>query len=128
MGASLARVVAGATWGRLPLSARMVAVHMAVTALDHDKPPRYFGGRDALVLALNGYLADDPVERDQQYKRLQRALKQLRAAGLIEPLNNPRAGQRAEYALHVLGGHSATPSGGQRTTPCRAIRGSPSDR
>lgn len=102
MGASLAKVVLSAAWGHLPPGPRVLFAHMAVTARDDDRPPVYFAGRDALVLALFGFLDERPAERDQQYRRVRRALDQLKRAGAIAAANSAHTRRRAEYRLHVL--------------------------
>ena len=128
MGVSLAKVVLSATWAHLSPPARVLLAHMAIVALDHAKDPVYFGGRDALVLALDGKIEDEPTARDLQYRRLKRHLEHLKAAGAITTRSHAHRRQRAEYLLQVVGNdvHHAPLEGlegGQRTTPIRADKG-----
>jgi len=108
MGATLAKVVHSATWAHLPPTSRLLFGFMALTALDQDKHPRYFGGRDALVLSMDGHLSEKPDEREGQYRRVRRALEKVKQAGGITPLNTAHTSARAEYELHVLPGEAVT--------------------
>jgi transposase-like protein len=98
MGASLVKL-AGPMFPKLPYAARLLLTCMAVTAKDTDTPPRYFGGRDALVYWLYGYLDDEPDRRENQYRHVRRMLERLKKAGAIRPLNTAHTGAPAEFEL-----------------------------
>jgi hypothetical protein len=107
VGASLANVVLSATWAHLSPTARLVFARMAMTALDQEGPGgrpacRYFGGRDALVLLLDGELAEDPLERHRQYRRVWAAVREISDAGGIKLLSSAHRGHQAEYEILVL--------------------------
>jgi hypothetical protein len=76
-------------------------VRMALSALDDEEVPLYFGGREALVKAVyRGRLESDPRRRQTQYRYVRRLVRGLRGAKLIEPLDkaDPRArAVRAQY-------------------------------
>ena len=63
MGATLAKAAYGPQWVHLPWKAHALLVFMALTALDNDKPPRYYGGRDALVCCFYPQVELDPKRR-----------------------------------------------------------------
>lgn len=140
MGANLAKVVLSPLWAgdRLTPPARVLFAHMAVTAMDKDKPPTYFGGRQAMVLALFGELPDEQRERENRYRYVRRLVEQIRAEGGLVLLNADtiRNGtERAVYEVRVMGrpegltdppggglhrpspGGSHKPSGGGSTRP-----------
>lgn len=86
--------------------------YMALTARDADSPPRFWGGRESLVLALGRRLppvvpTDHPdhyantLEREAAFTAVKRALKALRLAGAITLLNTPGPGERANYRLNL---------------------------
>lgn len=84
--------------------------HMALTALDTDVRPTYFGSREQSTLAL-GRTIPDPVppddphfavidaERKAAFKRVLEAQKGLIDAGAIRRIRHGQAGQRAEFEL-----------------------------
>jgi hypothetical protein len=105
MGATLVKQVLGPEWSHLPGKARCLLAFMAITALDDDKPPRYFGGRNALVSHLYGVVDLDPRRRRNQYREVNTQLQVLKQAGAIELINKGiHTGERAEYELRVDGG------------------------
>lgn len=87
-------------------------VFMANTALDGDKPPRYFGGWEALAGALGFDVETNPVSAERNTKK---ALSALTKAGAIVSSGAARAGVRAEYALQLLPGVRYRPSGSGRS-------------
>ena len=126
MGASLAKVALSPTWAHLPPKAQILFAYMAITAKDDDKPPRYFGGRDALVLALYGRLSDDPKELLGQRQYVRQLIKQVRDAGGLVLMNEGqiRAGHgRAEYEIRVFGKGKVRES---QALPSERVPGSPS--
>jgi hypothetical protein len=103
VGASLAKVVLGPTWAdRLPAPSRVLFAHMAITAKDHDDPPLYFGGRNALVLAVYGALAADPTELHAQYRYVRKLLQPIKAQGGIH-VQDQSYGDRTRYEIRVMG-------------------------
>ena len=110
VGVSLANVVLSVTWAHLSDAAQLVFARMAMTALDGPSPDgrpaaRYFGGRDALVLATDKRgLSDDPEIRELQYKKVQRAIQEITAAGGLKLLKLGNRGCNSEYEIYVLPG------------------------
>jgi hypothetical protein len=101
MGSTLARIVLGPQWAHLhPRAARLFAF-MALTAKDQDKPPRYYGGHDALVECLYGKKSSDPRHKQWQSREVYRVLDVLKTAGCIQSLKDGHRGTRAEYILLV---------------------------
>jgi hypothetical protein len=86
-------------WTDLPAIARILLIHMALTALDAHQRPKYFGGRDALVEVLYGFTFSDPESRAAQYRIVRKHLAALENAGAIVRLNRPHTRERAEYEL-----------------------------
>jgi hypothetical protein len=136
VGASLAKVVLGPTWAHLSESARLLFAVMAVTAKDDDKPPRYFGGRDALVLAFYGRIADDPLELRSQRQYVRQLIKKIRNAGGLVLANEGqiRSGQgRAVYEIRVftranVGEPATLPPGRADNSPTGRALNSPTGR
>jgi hypothetical protein len=107
VGPQLANVVLSATWAHLSPMARLVFARMAMTALDQEGPGgrparRYFGGRDALVLLLDGELAEDLRDRHRQYRRVLEAVREISDGGGIKLLRSAHRGHNAEYEILVL--------------------------
>jgi hypothetical protein len=95
-------------WTDLSDRAFRVLVRMALTALDNDgadgRPAgRYFGGRELLMMSLRApYVAPDtdPKAHHSLVVQLDRAVKELKKAGAIEPLvEHPRIGRQQVYQL-----------------------------
>lgn len=95
---------------RLTPPQRVVLERMALTALDRGSATRpsslYFGGYGPLAIALGReWPADDDgsssaqLARDAAAQAVRRALRGLRALGLIEFNNVARHGVRQEYRL-----------------------------
>lgn len=95
---------------RLTPPQRIVLERMALTALDRGSPTRppslYFAGYGPLAIALGrDWPADDDgspsaqIARDAASQAVRRALRRLRALGLIELNNVARHGARQEYRL-----------------------------
>lgn len=95
MGAGLVQA-AYSSWGHIADRPFRLLVHMSVVALDNDKRPKYFGGRDALVAALGL-----PADKSTSNQMVSHAIRALVDAGAISRANVGRVGQRAEYWLHV---------------------------
>lgn len=93
-------------------NAHKVLVHMASTALDkpnsNGQPPNlYYRGWQSLALVL-GYdvpSGEDEASRKRrrdQSSHVARAVRELKAKGLVEPLyDHPRTGLRQTYRLHL---------------------------
>lgn len=108
MGAS--NVIAAYTYWRGRLSHRDLhaLVFMAVTALDSDRPPVYYGGWEAVARALGLDLEGNPASAKRTTVK---ALTALTEAGAITSSGTARAGIRAEYALNLAPGTTYVPSG-----------------
>ena len=108
MGAS--NVVAAYTYWRARLSHRDLhaLVFMAVTALDSDRPPVYYGGWEAVAQALG---LDLEGNRASAKRTTVKALTALTEAGAVTSSGTARAGVRAEYALNLVPGTTYVPSG-----------------
>lgn len=108
MGAS--NVVAAYAYWRGGLSHRDLhaLVFMAVTALDSDRPPVYYGGWEAVAQALG---LDLEGNRASAKRTTAKALTALTEAGAITSSGTARAGVRAEYALNLTPGTTYVPSG-----------------
>ncbi|GAA3684034.1 hypothetical protein [Micrococcus yunnanensis] len=108
MGAS--NVIAAYTYWRDRLSHRDLhaLVFMAVTALDSDRPPVYYGGWEAVARALGLDLEGNPASAKRTTVK---ALTALTEAGAITSSGTARAGIRAEYALNLAPGTTYVPSG-----------------
>lgn len=87
-------------------AARLVLVRMAVSAIDKDLEPRYWGGWEPLARALgrrpniDGTWPSDAAELAAQ-RAVDRAVATLTKSGLIKRLNTPRPGRQAEYLLQL---------------------------
>ena len=83
---------------------RLVLVAMALSALDtpsRNRPAElYFGGEEALVIALDGDLPDhgQPAYRTRT-RVVRKIISQLIAVGAIERVEHGHKGQRAVYRL-----------------------------
>lgn len=134
MGASNVALVF-AYWGALPGAPFRLLTFMALTALDADDPPRFWGGRDALAQALGRSVPPEPDDDDdsdeaaavrRQRKRAHEAvrigLKELVATGAVTVAKEARAGRRAEYRLHLTPAH---PGSGALAHPGSAVRDNP---
>lgn len=127
MGAS--NVVAAYTYWRGRLSHRDLhaLVFMAVTALDSDRPPVYYGGWEAVAQALG---LDLEGNRASAKRTTVKALTALTEVGAITSSGMARAGVRAEYALNLTPGTTYVPSGRGRNvswTPRTTTRGTVMD-
>lgn len=122
-----------AQWSHLPDRPFRVLAYMALIAKDSTPEPTFWGGRDALCIALG--IEADPAG----YRVIRRALAELIDAGALERKYVGHAGKRSEYRVHVTprkgdtsdpqspagttekGGHVSPPEGGhlspQRRTP-----------
>lgn len=93
---------------------RLLLLFMAHTALDADRPPRYFGSRERSAVALGRMVPDEPsldmADRDRLMRERQNAFSLIKTAtrglverGAIERVRSGRAGQRAEFVLRFPG-------------------------
>lgn len=84
-------------WKHLPDRPHRLLVHMALTCKDADRPPRYWGGRDALCSALGL-----PEGEATSYRMVSRAISQLIDEGAIErDVTGGGWDKRSEYVLTV---------------------------
>lgn len=98
MGAANAKAVF-ALWGHLSHVPFRALLYMAVVAKDHD--PRYWGGWEALALAIGRGPAElgDPERRTSARKAVERVMAALAKAHAIERLNVAAPGRNAEYRI-----------------------------
>lgn len=115
MGAQLVKKAFGAiARDPKPLTpnARLVLLWMALTALDTDAKPIYFGARETTALALGRMVSDlvdddDPRfdeisrERESVFRMLQRALSELVDRGYIVRRRRGQKWQNAEYLVTI---------------------------
>lgn len=89
--------------------------YMALVARDDD--PRYWGGRDALAMALG--MHPDEKEREPWYQKVKRHIRTLKTAGCIDVARAQAPGRNAEYllTLSMKQGSQDDPSTGVTTRP-----------
>jgi hypothetical protein len=114
-----------------PNEARLL-LFMAHTALDTDKPPRYFASREASALALGRMVPDAPdlldpdsarieAERAAAFQRVKIATQGLVSLGAISRIRRGREGSRAEFAI-TLGTQNVPPVKYAIRTPQRLAK------
>lgn len=81
----------------LPDAPFRVVVQMALLALDKERPPKYWGGRDHLVRAMGR--GEDPSEAD--YRALKRAIQVLTRRGVVAVDKHAGPGHSTVYSLHL---------------------------
>jgi hypothetical protein len=99
-----------ANWGHLPHGPFRLLSYMSLIALDADTEPKFWGGREALAIALgrlHTFAGSGLTEEEREHARetgflaVKRALRTLKAAGAITPLNVPGPGHQAIYRLNL---------------------------
>jgi hypothetical protein len=110
MGIQLANVVS-VSWAHLPERQFKILMRMALTALDSPngkgQPARvYFGGWEALSLALARDVPDEDDPRDEAKRRRRRLCREvsevtsaLVTAGAIKPQETARRGHQQTWKL-----------------------------
>ncbi len=100
--------LAFALWGDLPHAPFRALTYMALVSLDDDRPPRYWGGREHLALALGRDVParndEDPGvtrERRAAFRAVDRVVADLTKAGAIETIEDARHYRNATYALRL---------------------------
>jgi hypothetical protein len=93
-------------WGDLPHGPFRVLTFMALVSLDDDHPPRFWGGRESLVVALGRKLPDEvdedtKRERQAAFKAARDATTTLTKRGAITVVRTARPGQRQEWILNL---------------------------
>lgn len=83
-------------WRHLEHRDKVALCFMALTALDADEPPVFWGKWESLAEALGHDAQDAP---DNARRATTRALTSLKAAGAIVSTGEARPGVHAEYAL-----------------------------
>lgn len=117
-----------ASWGHLKDRPMRLLVFMALTALDRDDTPRYFGGWKSLALSGLGRQVPDIIddatrkEADAIKQDVKRTIQALRHAGAITLLNTPKIGDQANYELHLKPLPQSS-TGGQHTYPTQDEEG-----
>ncbi|MEO7017241.1 MAG: hypothetical protein ABI067_11975 [Leifsonia sp.] len=110
---------------------KLLLIWMSHTALDSDRPPRYFAAREASALALGRMVPDAPdpdasnapeiqAERLAAFQRVKIATQGLVKAGAIRNVRRGREGTRAEYALTFgaqLNGTNSVPLESSESVP-----------
>lgn len=81
---------------RLTAREALALSYMALVSLDSDSPAVYFGGWEALALAIGCDPASNPTSAAEQVRRV---TSKLASAGAVVSSGRARAGVRAEYAL-----------------------------
>lgn len=103
MGIALVKAAGHPRWSVLSASAWRVWVLMCTVSLDATddgrEPRTYYGGHQQLVLQSSG-LAPGDDGYSAALRRVERAMKELRAAGAVRLVNQPRSGHRANYTVH----------------------------
>lgn len=95
-------------WANLPHREMRALAFMAVNGMDDAEPPVYFGGWEALAVALG---ADPFGNTESARKTATRAISGLLKAGAIVSTGRAGAGVRAEYAIILTPGELYTPCG-----------------
>lgn len=96
-----------AYWGALDHAPFRVLAFMALTSLDEDVPPAYWGGRESLALALGRMVpleseAPEVIrERRAAFRAVDRVIKDLTKAGAITVLEVAGNRRNAKYALRL---------------------------
>ena len=97
----------------LTMNERAILVFMCSTAHDGDKPPRYWGGRDALARHALGRIVPEEISGDSSeaiearkaresiHESVRQALAGLVARGFIERIGSAFPGRAQEYAIRV---------------------------
>jgi hypothetical protein len=124
MGASNVKSVY-ANWAHLSHGPFRLLAYMALTSLDADPVPRFWGGRESLAVAYGrlermtsraSVSEEHAREREAAYVAVKRALRALKDAGAITLLNVPGPGHQGEYRLHLDGpAHASAPGEGIAT-------------
>lgn len=95
-----------ARWGHLPHAPFRVLAYMALRTLDDGDPPRFWGGRESLAVAL-GRLVPKPEdeqsrrERKAAFEAVKEVTATLRRLGAIEIIEPARPTRNAVYALNL---------------------------
>jgi hypothetical protein len=115
MGANLVkRAIAFGAVNHLTGNEFRVLVQMSVTALDTDRPPRYWSSREETARAIGRMLPDEPEsghpdfaricrEREAGFSAVKEAIKGLRHKGALRSAQVGRRGYRAAYELTMNG-------------------------
>lgn len=93
-----------AQWAYLPHVPFRALTYMALVSRDGDDPPRFYGGRDALALAIGRTLTDESTdkERNAAYEAVRYATSTLTKHGAIKAANKAHTGRRQEWLLNLL--------------------------
>lgn len=134
MGANLVkRAIAFGAVNRLTGNEFRVLIQMSVTALDTDRPPRYWSSREETARAIGRMLPDEPESNHPDFARISRereagfaavkeAIKGLRSKGALRSAQVGRRGYRAAYELTMNGdltGENPPPIEEEKPTPTR---------
>lgn len=94
-------------WSGLSDRAFRVLIHMAYTAKDTatngHAAATHWAGHEALIIAVLGLDPDQlsDAEREAADKKIQRAIRELKAAGALEVISSGSRGRVPVYRLHV---------------------------
>ena len=101
-------------WAHLPDRPFRALAYMALVAKDSTKEPSFWGGRDALALALGL-----DMERGADVLKLKRAVRVLKDSGAITTTYLGHANQRSEYRIYPEKGVTGRPPKGSLDAPLR---------
>ena len=108
-------------WSGLPDKAFRLLVHMALTAKDSHTEPTYWGGREALAVALGM-----PANDKKSHLSVKRAVRVLVDAGAVSRVLTGYAGKRSEYRIHFPErGALSDPHRGAQKVPHRGALSDP---
>lgn len=103
MGGELARAAYAASFQldergeTLTMNERAVLVYMCTIAHDSDRPPKYWGGREAIARYALGRTANDNSRSTHEIVR--RAIDGLYQRGAIDRIGTAYPGRSQEYAI-----------------------------
>lgn len=99
-------------WRNLGHRPHRLLVHMALTALDSENPPKYWGGREKLATALGYDVPEEPPasergpwaeevhrQRAKAFQAVKQTLRELIKAGAIIRIRQGQYKSNAEYEL-----------------------------
>jgi hypothetical protein len=112
-----------ALWADLPDRPFRVLAYMALTAKDADDPPKFWGGRESLAVAIGRKVSPNDSEASVRttFRAVRSAVKQLIEADAIKLDRHHAPGVPARYALQLRPnrGDLLTPEQGGLAAPNR---------
>lgn len=102
-------------WGHLDHRPHRLLTYMALTALDKDNPPLFYGGREMLAAALGYNVPTEPSggaespfavqaqkDRDKAFQAVKQAINVLIRKGAISRIETGKFRNHSKYALHLV--------------------------